>query len=66
MKSEPINTGEPLIDNLYNAVRDYVEAGNGKVIVIGGVQIQDHKNGTFYLAVKCTGVVPDFAKVEDE
>lgn len=53
---------EPVVSRLYEAVEDYVRENNGKVIVVGGIQIQqfDDKKFNFYVAVKCTGELPDF------
>jgi hypothetical protein len=46
---------------LYDAVRQYVEALGGKLIVIGGVEVQEWPNDgefRFRLAVRCTGRKP--------
>lgn len=49
------------VDALYEAVQQYVEARGGKLIVIGGVQVQEWPQdnaGVFYVAVKCLGSKP--------
>lgn len=52
------------VDNLYKSAQAYVEAGGGKLLVIGGVAIlewpQDNKS-VFYVVIKCTGKKPIFA-----
>jgi len=56
-------TGSAHIDALYNAVIKYVEAGGGKLVVIGGVQVQEWPQdnaGVFMVAVKCMGRKPTF------
>lgn len=48
---------------LYRAVATYVEQHGGKVLVAGGIQIQEFPAGAkynFYVAVKCTGRKPVF------
>jgi hypothetical protein len=58
-------TGSDLHDKLYSAVQEYVEGHGGKLIVIGGVQIQEWPEDNplcFRLAIKCTGRKPVFAK----
>ena len=48
-------------NKLYKAIQEYVEDRGGKVVVIGGVEIQqwpDDKEYRFYVAVKVTGRKP--------
>ena len=50
---------------LYRAVAKYVEDHGGKVIVCGGIQIQewpDDAEYNFSIAIKCTGRKPVFNK----
>jgi hypothetical protein len=52
---------------LYKAVEDYVEAKGGKLVVIGGVQVQKFPGDleyNFRLAVRCTGRMPEYAEEE--
>ena len=56
-------TGSAHVDALYAAVIKYVEAGGGKLVVIGGVQVQEWPQdnaGVFMVAVKCMGRKPTF------
>lgn len=52
---------EPHVDRLYKAVQHYVEKCSGKLVVIGGIQLQewpqDNKH-IFHVAVKCLGRKP--------
>lgn len=51
-------------DRLYKAVVDFIDAKKGKVVVIGGVEIQqfpDDSEFTFRLAVRITGKKPQVA-----
>jgi hypothetical protein len=51
------------IERLYKAVANYVEKNGGKIVVIGGIQLQewpDGKKGSFSIAVKCLGRKPIF------
>ena len=60
-----IRTGDRITDNLYNAVRDYVEAKGGSVIVIGGIQIIQMPNDLKFnwgLNVRITGKKPILLK----
>jgi len=48
-------------DELYLAIQKYIENRGGKVVVIGGVEIQQYptdKDFTYYIAVKITGHRP--------
>lgn len=58
-KSKP--SGEPHVDQLYKAVQNYVEHGGGKLIAIGGIQIQEwptDSKSVFHISVKCLGKKP--------
>ena len=53
------------VDALYRAVQKYVELNGGKLIVVGGIQVQQWLGDAkynFVVAVRCTGVLPEFAK----
>lgn len=39
IKTRTIKTGNKIVDNLYNAVKKYVESKKGTVVVIGGIAI---------------------------
>jgi len=50
---------------LYKAVAKYVQLQGGKVIVCGGIQIQEwHTDRTlgFTVGIKCVGKKPEFVK----
>lgn len=50
------------VEELYAAVRRYVETRGGKLIVIGGVSVMrlpGEPDEAFYLAVKCLGRKPE-------
>ena len=52
------------VDRLYKAVAHYVEKTGGKLVVIGGIQVQEwpgdgaHK---FVLGIKCLGRKPSYS-----
>lgn len=52
--------------NLLAAVERYVESKGGKLVVVGGIEIQDFHEGAskFKVAVRCLGRRPVFAKAE--
>lgn len=55
--------GRSVHDRLYRAVVNYVEAHGGKLLVIGGVEVQSmpgDRPGNFRIAVRCTGNAPVF------
>ena len=55
------------LDRLYKAVANYVEKRGGKVVVIGGVQVQEWPGDlkfNFTIGIKCTGRRPQFAASE--
>jgi hypothetical protein len=49
---------EQLIDNIHTAVRAYIEAGNGKAIAIGPMDILPRKGMEFDLVIRCIGTRP--------
>lgn len=56
-------------DRLYKAVQNYVEKKGGKLVVIGGVTIQEWPEDRamiFHVAVKCMGRKPEFAESPKE
>lgn len=56
----PIRT-DSATDCLYNAVQNYVEKHGGKLVVVGGIEIQEWPTDPafcFRLAVKCLGREP--------
>lgn len=51
------------VDRLYKAVQNYVEKGGGKLVVIGGIAVQEWPTDNpmvFHIAVKCCGRKPTF------
>lgn len=53
------------VDKLYLAVQKYVEDRGGKIVVIGGIQIQewpDDPKGSYLVAVRCLGKKPEKKK----
>ena len=62
MKKKKIKTGDKTIDELYEAVRNYVEKRKGSVVVIGGIQIiqmPDDLKFNWGLNVRVTGKKPE-------
>lgn len=60
-KSKP--NVEPHVDRLYKAVQNYVGRSGGKLIVIGGIAVQEWPTDNkfvFHIAVKCLGRKPEF------
>lgn len=56
---------DPHIELLYKAVQNYVEQNGGKLVVIGGITVQEwpqDNKGIFHVAVKCLGRMPKFAE----
>ena len=52
-------------DKLYKAVQQYVENHGGKIVVIGGIEIQqwpEDSKMTFRVAVRCSGKKPVVVK----
>ena len=63
MKKRKIKTGNKIIDKLYEAVRDYIEEREGKVVMIGGVAVMSDSVGpkfNYSLLVRITGKRPVF------
>jgi len=57
------------VDRLYKAVQKYVEAGGGKLAVIGGIAVQEWPTDNpmvFHIAVKCCGRKPSFVAPNDQ
>lgn len=53
------------LDALYQAVVAYVEARGGRMLVVGGVQVQEWpggRPGQFLLAVECLGRKPNLVR----
>lgn len=49
------------VDQLLKAVQNYVEKEGGRLVVIGGIslqQFQEDHDGVFHVAVKCLGKPP--------
>lgn len=64
VKKKPI-LESVVIDEIYDAVKRYVELHGGKLVVIGGLEIQQWPTDppmTFRVAVRCTGKKPHFVK----
>jgi hypothetical protein len=60
-------TGRKPIDQLYRAIIRYVESHKGKIVVIGGVEVQECPGDAqfnFRIAIRCTGRKPKFADKE--
>lgn len=60
---------EPQVDALYKAVQAWVEHNGGKLVVIGGIQVQQwpqDREFIFHVAVKCMGRLPKFTKMEQK
>ena len=58
-----IKTGNKHTDKLYEAVRDYIEANKGTVVVIGGIAIMQEPHDSEYkysLLVRIVGKKPNF------
>lgn len=49
---------ERLVANIHAAVRAYIEAGNGKAIAIGPMDIVPRKGMEFDLVIRCIGTRP--------
>ncbi len=65
----PPATCSAQIEELYKAVQKYVESGGGKLVVIGGIAIQDWPTDNpmvFNVAVKCCGRKPSFVATNDQ
>lgn len=57
--------GDKALNRLYDAVANYIEKRGGKVVVVGGVEIQQWPQDgefRFSVAIRCTGKVPKFVK----
>jgi len=57
------------VDRLYKAVQNYVEKGGGKLVVIGGISVQEWPTDNpmvFHIAVKCCGRKPTFVGPNDQ
>lgn len=56
------------VDRLYKAVAHYVEKVGGKLVVIGGIQVQQWPNDgeyRFTIGIRCTGTKPKFVDAPD-
>lgn len=56
------------MDRLYKAVQNFVESRGGKLVVIGGVEVQKWPTDNefvFRIAVKCMGKQPPIQEVAD-
>lgn len=57
--------GRDPVSQLYRAIVRYIESGKGKILVIGGIEIQEWPGDpayTYRVAVKITGRKPAFAQ----
>lgn len=55
------------IDRLYKAVAHYVEKTGGKLVVVGGVQVQEWPGEgpfKFVLGIKCLGRKPKYVALD--
>lgn len=55
-----INSGDKTIDNLYQAVINYIQKRNGTAVVIGGIALVDEGDAKFNygVMVRVTGIKP--------
>lgn len=51
---------QKLLDDLHNAVQAFIEGHDGKLWVIGQLQIVPHKPTSFDLIIPCVGQRPRF------
>jgi hypothetical protein len=61
--------GSAHVDALYKAVANYVKANGGKLVVVGGVRIEEwpgEPDLVFHVAIKCMGRKPVFVAPNDE
>lgn len=49
---------EQLIKGIHTALRAYIEAGKGKLLVIGPMQIVPRKGMEFDVVIRCIGTRP--------
>jgi len=49
---------EQLVDNIHAAIRAYIEAGNGKALAIGPLEVVLHKGMEFDIVIRCIGTRP--------
>jgi len=64
-KQRDVLAGRDPTMQLYRAVRRYVESNSGRIIVIGGIQVQEwpgEVEGKYRVAVECFGRKPVFAE----
>ena len=57
------------VDRLYKAVAHYVEKNGGKLVVIGGIQVQEWPGEGAYkftLGIKCMGRKPSYSGDEEQ
>lgn len=62
-KAKP--TMDRATDRLYKAVENYVTKKGGKLVVIGGIQVQQWPADpamVFYVAIKCMGRMPEYVE----
>lgn len=67
-KKNPLRGCSPDVQQLYRAIQNYVEVHGGKLIVVGGIQVQEWPNdgmGKFEIAVKCLGRKPVFHTLKE-
>lgn len=66
-KKAPITKADRAVDRLYRAVANYVTVKGGKLVVIGGIAIQEWPEDRpmiFHVAIKCMGRKPAFVEAE--
>jgi hypothetical protein len=51
---------EQLVDNIHDAIRAYIEAGKGKVLSIGPMELVPRKGMEFDIVVRCIGTRPQW------
>jgi len=69
IKPKDILLGRSPILTLYRAIRRYVQSGGGKVVAIGGIEIQqwpEEGQFKFRVSVKVLGIKPKFSKNENQ
>lgn len=69
MPKKPAKKMDAATDRLYKAVANYVEKKGGKLVVIGGIQLQEWPGDpamVFHVSVKCMGRKPTYAESSQE
>lgn len=54
-------TPKQLVNNIHASVRAYIEAGNGKVINMGSIEIVPRIGMEFAIVIRCIGTRPKWS-----